>query len=381
MNNFKLFTLIILGATTLSSCGSGTKPSDETIECDRLTINLDPKFYDEVINNSPRPKTVVLKEDDNTLFAEARKVMVRNDKIFVLDPIDGRTAVSFTMDGKPYAHYGRTGNGPGEYIRPWDMDVDSTGVYILDSNHKKVLKYSHKGDFIKDFDIPFFSFAFALLDGGRFLFNLPEDGTAAPQLCVTDSTVTDLKYHLNYKDGQEGGWSTDNAINKTPWLKTFYKAPAYTIFILNRDGEPSGGIILDFNGKDFSEEAKLNFESYSDRDRNNGAIMLLDNPFPLPNGLWVGAVEDKDKRYSIIFDPVKNLCGGRDYGRNSTRPNSVFDMFWLCGSDEDGNPISLLENFALEYCNDIDSLDEKAVEALRNGNRVLVFYNLKHPGE
>ncbi|MDE6482372.1 MAG: 6-bladed beta-propeller [Rikenellaceae bacterium] len=195
----KLSKLSLLGiALTAMACTS--TPSDGTIECDRLTINLDPDFYDRVIECSERPKTVVLKEDDNTLFAEARKILVRNNKIFVLDPFDGRTAVSFTMDGEPYARYGRAGNGPGEYFRPWDIDVDSTGVYILDSNHKKVLKYSIEGDFIKDFDIPFFSHTFTLLDNGHFVFNLPEDGTAAPQLCVADSTVTDIKYYLSYKE-------------------------------------------------------------------------------------------------------------------------------------------------------------------------------------
>ncbi|MDE6482816.1 MAG: 6-bladed beta-propeller, partial [Rikenellaceae bacterium] len=126
---FRLF-LPLLGMVFLSACNSGTGSTDGTIECDRLTINLDPDFYDRVMECSERPKTVVLKEDDNTLFANVRKAIARNDKIFILDPIEGQTAVSFTMDGEPYAHYGKVGNGPGEYFRPWDMDVDSTGVYI-----------------------------------------------------------------------------------------------------------------------------------------------------------------------------------------------------------------------------------------------------------
>ncbi|MDE6482371.1 MAG: hypothetical protein K2L01_01200, partial [Rikenellaceae bacterium] len=251
----------------------------------------------------------------------------------------------------------------------------------LDPNHKKVLKYSHEGDFIKDFDIPFFADSFILLGNGHFLFNMPESGTTTPQLCVADSTVTDLKYHLNYKEGQETGWGSDNIITKTSRITTFYKTPSDTIFVLNSDGVPFKGIVLDFNGKGVSEKAKLNFSERFREELDNGAMFLMDNPFPLPNGLWVGAVRYKDKRYSIIFDPAKNLCGGRDYGRNSTRPNSVFDMFWLCGADEEGNPISLLENYALEYCNDIDSLDEEVVEALHNGDRVLVFYNLKYPEE
>ena len=117
-------------------------------------------------------------------------------------------------------------------------------------------------------------------------------------------------------------------------------------------------------------------------EQNNGAMMLTNNPFALSNGLWVGNVKVKDKQYSIIFDPVKNLCGGREtYGRNSNDPASVYDMFWLCGTDEKGNPISLLGELSMQYCNDIDSLDEETVEALRNGDRVLVFYDLKHPGE
>ena len=47
------------------------------------------------------------------------------------------TVVSFTTTGKAYAKYGKIGQGPGEYIKPWDIDVDSAFVYVLDSNRKK----------------------------------------------------------------------------------------------------------------------------------------------------------------------------------------------------------------------------------------------------
>ena len=46
--------------------------------------------------------------------------------------------------------YGRVGQGPGEYVFPWDMHVDETGVYVLDTNSKKIIHYTESGTFLSE---------------------------------------------------------------------------------------------------------------------------------------------------------------------------------------------------------------------------------------
>ena len=70
------------------------------------------------------------------MYADLDKLIVRNGKYFVLDSFGARTVVSFTKNGDPLGKYGNVGQGPGEYVLPMDMDVDSSGVYILDARAK-----------------------------------------------------------------------------------------------------------------------------------------------------------------------------------------------------------------------------------------------------
>ena len=60
-----------------------------------------------------------------------------NNKYYILDQSALRTVVSFKKDGTSDIKYGRVGQGPGEYVFPWDMHVDETGVYVLDTKFQK----------------------------------------------------------------------------------------------------------------------------------------------------------------------------------------------------------------------------------------------------
>lgn len=44
----------------------------------------------------------------------------------IIDQSALRTVVSFKKDGTSDIKYGRVGQGPGEYVFPWDMHVDET---------------------------------------------------------------------------------------------------------------------------------------------------------------------------------------------------------------------------------------------------------------
>lgn len=71
------------------------------------------------------------------MFSYANKIIEHNNKYFILDKNSLRSIVSFKKDGNPITKYGRIGQGPGEYVSPWDFDIDTTGLYILDTKSKK----------------------------------------------------------------------------------------------------------------------------------------------------------------------------------------------------------------------------------------------------
>ena len=111
------------------------------------------------------------------MFSCADKIIEYNNKYYILDQSALRTVVSFKKDGTSDIKYGRVGQGPGEYVFPWDMHVDETGVYVLDTNSKKIIHYTESGTFLSEQKIPFFADAFKRLKNGNFIFNTTPAGS------------------------------------------------------------------------------------------------------------------------------------------------------------------------------------------------------------
>ncbi len=88
------------------------------------------------------------------------------------------------------------------------MDVDETGVYVLDTNSKKVIHYSEEGTFLGERSLPFFADALKRLKNGNFIFNITPDGKQLPALVVTDSLMNPVGRSNSYPEGYVGGCST-----------------------------------------------------------------------------------------------------------------------------------------------------------------------------
>ena len=85
------------------------------------------------------------------------------------------------------------------------MDIDETGVYVLDTNSKKVIHYNESGNLIGERKIPFFADAIKRLKNGNFIFNITPDGTQIPSLIYTDSLMNPIWNSRPYQEGYVGG--------------------------------------------------------------------------------------------------------------------------------------------------------------------------------
>lgn len=196
----------------LSACSYYEKKAESIVspncEISTVKISIDEAYYDSVASRISDTTFMILDEDDNTMFSCIDKIMAYRDKFYVLDKNESRTVVSFEKDGSPGHRYGRVGQGPGEYVFPWDMDVDETGVYVLDTNSKKVIHYSEEGTFLGERSLPFFADALKRLKNGNFIFNITPDGKQLPALVVTDSLMNPVGRSNSYPEGYVGGCST-----------------------------------------------------------------------------------------------------------------------------------------------------------------------------
>lgn len=374
-SGYNIFSSALI-ATVLWSCGGNGKPGREVENTDgvqftRIDMNLAPDFYDSVINLLPEPELVVLKENDSTMYADLDKLIVRNGKYFVLDSFGARTVVSFTKNGDLLGKYGNVGQGPGEYVLPMDMDVDSSGVYILDARAKKLLKYKETGEFIGEKTIPVIAESFRLLGNGDIMFSIMPDGNGGPRLCITDSLMEVKKRFLPSEVGYVGGWRTNDIFRACNGSTIYYKAPLDTMYLFNRDGKAKNGMVFDFGSRSVPEEAKRDFLSASEEESFKGTRMLANSPIPLANGLMVGIVVEDDSQYVVLFDPTRNRCGGKKCDESG----AIFDIIEPIASDENGDLISYISQEYAATLEGYQYLPDTIKSGLEMANRMLLIYS------
>lgn len=358
----------------LSACSYYEKKVESIVspncEISTVKISIDEAYYDSVASRISDTTFLILDEDDNTMFSCIDKIMAYRDKFYVLDKNESRTVVSFEKDGSPGHRYGRVGQGPGEYVFPWDMDVDETGVYVLDTNSKKVIHYSEEGTFLGERSLPFFADALKRLKNGNFIFNITPDGKQLPALVVTDSLMNPVGRSNSYPEGYVGGCSTGYIFRKNGSEVAFYRSPSDTLIMLDESGKTDAFVVFDFLGKAIPEEAKTNYLAFRGSGVTKDYLRLVNNPIAVSDSIWVGLVEDGEDQYTILFNPLKNQCGGRKF----TDASSVYDMIEPIFSDGKGTLFSLISWELKDRCRDYESLPDTIKNALDNGNRVLLIH-------
>lgn len=358
----------------LSACSYYEKKVESIVspncEISTVKISIDEAYYDSVASRISDTTFLILDEDDKTMFSCIDKIMAYRDKFYVLDKNESRTVVSFEKDGSPGHRYGRVGQGPGEYVFPWDMDVDETGVYVLDTNSKKVIHYSEEGTFLGERSLPFFADALKRLKNGNFIFNITPDGKQLPALVVTDSLMNPVGRSNSYPEGYIGGCSTGYIFRKNGSEVAFYRSPSDTLIMLDESGKTDAFVVFDFLGKAIPEEAKTNYLAFRGSGVTKDYLRLVNNPIAVSDSIWVGLVEDGEDQYTILFNPLKNQCGGRKF----TDASSVYDMIEPIFSDGKGTLFSLISWELKDRCRDYESLPDTVKNALDNGNRVLLIH-------
>lgn len=371
----KAFVLIsILVCLIWTSCNNdrkGTIVNGLIVKSDTINISSDTGNYSDFIKGASELSFVVLKEDDKTMFADINRIIDFNDKYFIVDSYGVRTVVSFDHDGNPIASYGKRGNGPGEYVYPWAVDVDDKNVYILDASQKKLMKYTHDGSYQSTKEMPFRAGSFIMLDSNKILFNLEPSEETSYQLCITDSTLTPLTYMLPYPKDYVGGWITNDVFRKTLNGITYYLSPADTIYHINLDGHIDGKRILNLKNGALPEDAKLNYIAAESKGLLEKGSQLLNNPVEVASGIFLSEIYDKQEKFYIIGDLKTGECHAKKYGENM----SVHDAIIPYATSQDNKcSISILDNTIAEDCIDFQSLPDSIINAMNNGNRVLVIH-------
>lgn len=153
----------------------GCKSSND-LESARFVIDIstwkesDIVIPEKIIKNV---KFIALETKKDVLLAGIRKLIMTEEKIYVLDRKSNIKVFVFDINGKYITSIGKYGKGPGELISLTDfiVDEDSNLLYVLDSDNRKVLLYDlRSGKYLSDFKIIFFSTEFEKADNNSIIF-------------------------------------------------------------------------------------------------------------------------------------------------------------------------------------------------------------------
>lgn len=375
MRNILIFITILLISTNCSEHKSSRTVLHHNTPKDYSAVDIDMSsdFYDSIMSNVAPPTFIVLKESDNTLYSEIDKIVTDDDYYYILDSYAAKTVVSFTKDGMAHTKYGNIGQGPGEYAKPWDIDVDSEYLYVLDSNMKKILQFKKDGTLVKEQSIPFRAFGFKRLQNGGYVFNLLTDGKEeTPRLCRTDSTISNPEYYLPAPKGYVGGFLTTDVLKSDKDIISFYTAPGDTLYYLDKDGVPEGGLVFNFGKMAVPEIAKVDYLAAREKGLLENTVRFTCNPIPLKGNLMAGTLTDDDDQYIVLFNSKDNKCGVR----KCNPEKSVFEILEPATANKNGDLICYTTLEFLRKAKDFDSLPKTIREELNDNYHVLAIYSL-----
>jgi len=152
-----ILSSIIAFFLLFSGCSSKEDESEKLNYEEKITDGIKtiynsakPSFTE--INYNFKTKCIISAENENDsilLFKSIERVKMDSKKnIYVLD-LKGFQVVKFDSKGNHIKSFGSQGNGPGEFLDPYDMEIRNDTLYVADNGLKKVLRFDIDGKFIK----------------------------------------------------------------------------------------------------------------------------------------------------------------------------------------------------------------------------------------
>lgn len=153
---------------------------------------------------------------ENSSFGSIRKVIVRNDILYIED-FSRKRLITRPVSGGAYSVLDYRGRGPNEYLQISDFDVDAQGnIWILDGQKDIIAKYSHDFEFIRSWPVEFQIDKIRCLPGGGFVFQIAiwdDSQYRGKQLAFTDSTFAVEKTLLQYPKGKDDNFVFHNVFS------------------------------------------------------------------------------------------------------------------------------------------------------------------------
>lgn len=249
----KIVILIFLGLLSCSSENSFEQNEAQLIDMSQIDKN---QRID--LNKFVKDVRFLTLETDKYFFAEITKLIIKNDRIYLLDGFRGKIILIFNLEGKFMLAITMQGDGPGEYRSPSDLWVNSDGsIEVLDEELRKIITYSDKGNFIKEIKLPFPSEKFVKTDENYLFFtnnisfSFNEDSNETALVALTNHSLNQITSMVP-ADLQRADFYYITKQNFTEINKEWYFVQPFSSKLINLSG--GDDFIFDFGKENFPND-------------------------------------------------------------------------------------------------------------------------------
>ncbi len=269
---------------------------------------------------------IVLETTPESIVGEVHKVIFAKSRVFVLDISKSKSVFVFNQKGEFLHRIGLIGQGPGEYIEPMDMAVDSINneVIIYDQGTKKLLFYDLQGNFKMEKSISLFLRSLEYIDDKTILgfshnaLNIGNDHQEYPyDLLVFDKEGNIIRKYL-FNDSKIGKGVSILTKNKYFSRNNSNIYVSYllndTIYSIENEYQPIPKYVLDFGSKgikkeDFKSQDRLLEHLVNDERRGIWRpVQVTDNNMLISYTKGIDVVNPEENHRILIQYPDTYTC-------------------------------------------------------------------------
>ena len=229
----------------------------------------------------------------------------------------------FNTNGRFLHQIGKLGQGPGEYYKISDFDIDKEKqqVLVYSNSDRAVMVYSLEGEFIKEIDVPFFSQYFTVLDENTWLFysgyNLDEEPF---NLFSTNNEGKITGKYFKYPLNNLKGFDFTGLLRKSHSSGALYTEPLSNIIYRINQDSITQAYKIEFGKKGWPEEDRYNHNKFFIDNMGLESSFLYSEIFETEDLLIFNYQEKQRERVAFIMKEKGKLYTHKNFNNDGLYP-------------------------------------------------------------
>lgn len=365
------FIIFILLFCSCSNRKNTITDESIVIDVEALSSNLDVATLVDSISY------IVLNDSSNdAVFSEISKCQIYDGCIYILDFMVTKTVKVFKMNGDYLFTVGKKGNGPGEFIRVMDFDVNSSGIYTLDRSLRKISHFSLTGEFIDErsyLEHPYVANGFAVTNNNSYILGMDKEKrymNSSDKLLLVDSEFNTLKCFESFSEDDTEGYLKLDAVKRCGENIVFHYPVSDLIYVFDTFGKKKEILNINLGGKDIPEKLRRNFEDLENDNENRNFIYFYDTPF-VNDRYILSVVSYHSAQALFLLDRYQKKYFLNVYDKYYDIQKMLFPVF---ANNE--IVVCYLNQYLYERTKNV-MLSKEQLDYLEEGGTILVIYYLK----